>query len=127
MQKIAYIYHKYPKQCGSRRIWQARALGEVEFVIVFEAALYSNRIASSISAGFNWANVEGCGACEEMSLKNNDKLVFTVFHGVSWAQKPLAIHFCTRRHPRANALPCFSRRTGEADNTKRADWHAKGG
>ena len=34
-------------------------------------------------------------------------------------RKSLTIHFCTRWHPRANALPCFSRRTSEADDTKR--------
>lgn len=53
----------------------------VEFVTVFEAPLLSRRVPFDISAGFNWANSEGCGTYGKTASKNSDKLACTFLHG----------------------------------------------
>ena len=53
----------------------------VEFVTVFEAPLLSRRVPFDISAGFNWANIDTCGACGKTAPKNSDKLACTILHG----------------------------------------------
>ncbi|MCF6413798.1 hypothetical protein [Collinsella ihumii] len=44
-------------------------MGIVEFVTVFEAPLLSRRVPFDISAGFNWANIDTCGACGKTAPK----------------------------------------------------------